>query len=283
MPSVPCPACPAPVSRGRAASVARISRGLLLSVLVVLSPIAGAWGATGHRVTGALAEGWLSPQARAGVALILGSEDLARASTWADEMRSDPSPFWQHTASPWHYVTVPPGRTYAETAAPEEGDAVTALRRFERTLRDPDASLEARRLALRFAVHLIGDLHQPLHAGNGSDRGGNDLRVTWFGERSNLHRVWDSQMIDRERLSYSEWTAWLARAVTPEQLAAWSDTDPQVWIAESTALRDRLYPESDALSWEYGFSHLPTVRQRLSQAGVRIAVWLDAVFSGSEP
>lgn len=255
---------------------------LLLPTLLLSSSVAYGWGATGHRVTGALAEQWLSPAARARVDAILGAETLAQASTWPDEMRSAPQPFWQETANPWHYVTVPPGQVYADVEAPREGDAYTALQRFETMLRDPDASLEEQQLALRFAVHIIGDLHQPLHVGNGRDRGGNQVRVRFFGEDSNLHSVWDSGIINRQALSYTEWTTWLSAAIDAGQMSAWSSADPMVWMGESAAIRERIYPEQTDLSWEYGFEQLPVIRTRLSQAGVRMAMWLNAVFAPAE-
>lgn len=253
-------------------------------LFVLLLPAEGlAWGKTGHRVTGGLAERWLSPQARAAVQSILGRETLAEASTWADEMRSSPETFWQETASPWHYVTVPPGRNYAEVGAPPEGDAYSALQRFAADLRDPDATREERALALRFAVHLIGDLHQPLHVGNGRDRGGNDVRVTWFGEPTNLHRVWDSHLIDHQQLAFTEWVRWLGARIDARALHDWSERDPLAWIAESAAMRPNLYPDDDALAWSYGHRHLPLLRERLSQAGVRIAVWLNDVLGRGQP
>ncbi len=189
-----------------------------VAVALLLPAPAFAWGKTGHRVTGAIAEQYLSPEARGAVTELLGAETLAEASTYADEQRSNPSRFWQETASPWHYVTVPEGQSYAEAGAPEEGDAYTALTRFAETLRDPSASLEDKRLALRFAVHLVGDLHQPLHAGNGEDRGGNAVEVTWYGEPTNLHTVWDTKLIDAEQLSFTEWTARLTAGTTPREL-----------------------------------------------------------------
>jgi hypothetical protein len=144
--------------------------------LVVLSCLmagpAFAWGQNGHRVTGALAEPLLSRKAKAQITAILGNESLAEASTWADEMRSSPEEFWQKTASPWHYVTVPEGKTYVEVGAPPEGDAYTALKQFAVTLKDPKATLAEKQLALRFSIHIIGDLHQPLHVGTRGDRGG---------------------------------------------------------------------------------------------------------------
>ena len=201
------------------------SSPLCIFALSLASP-AHAWGPIGHRITGAIADENLSGVARAEVELLLGSEDLAQASTWPDEMRSDPSEFWQKTASPWHYVTVPNGNDYEASDAPPEGDAMTALARFTETLRDPKASQDDKRLALRFIVHIIGDLHQPLHAGNGTDRGGNDFNVTWFGKSTNLHSVWDSGLIEQRALSYSEYAKWLSRSITPLEVVAWISCEP---------------------------------------------------------
>lgn len=240
-----------------------------------------AWGKTGHRISGAIAADYLDGRARAGVKQLIGSETLAEASTWADFMRSDPSEFWRETANPWHYVTVPPGRTYPQAGAPPEGDAATALRRFSATVRDPNAPLADRRLALRFIVHIVGDLHQPLHAGNGSDRGGNDVRVTFMGRSTNLHSLWDSGLIDEEQLSYTEYAAWLLARITPADAKAWSTPDPNVWIAESAALRDQVYPQRGdrSLGYDYVYRNKARVEDRLARAGVRLAAYLNQLFA----
>jgi hypothetical protein len=254
-------------------------RQLFLSlVLLALPAQALAWGQTGHRVTGAIADAHLSGLARARVQQILGDESLAEAATWPDEMRSDPALFWQKTASPWHYVTVPEGRTHAEAATPPEGDAASALKRFSATLRDPKASLDDKRLALRFIVHIIGDLHQPLHAGKPGDRGGNEVKVSFFGNDTNLHSVWDSGLIDRRQLSFSEYAAFLERRIEPADVVAWWSSDPNVWIGESTKLRDTVYPQDVKLSWDYAYRHTPQVDARLSRAGVRIAAYLNQLL-----
>ena len=136
--------------------------GLLgaLSILADTRP-AHAWGKTGHRVTGAIAEGYLSDDARAAIRAIIGTESLAQASTWPDDMRSDPDPFWQDVAGPFHYVTVPKGKTYHHKHAPNSGDAFTALAQFSNDLSNPETSLAIKQRALRFIIHIIGDLHQP--------------------------------------------------------------------------------------------------------------------------
>lgn len=239
-----------------------------------------AWGQIGHRVTGKIAENYLSEEAKAAVDALLPNESLAEASTYADEQRSNPAEFWQKEAGPYHYVTVPEGKHYHEVGAPEKGDSVTALTKFRKTLLDDNASQEDKQLALRFIVHIIGDLHQPLHAGNGTDRGGNDVKVRFFWEDSNLHRVWDSGMLDRRQLSYTEWSEWLGEKISDSDVERWSDTNPETWITESATIRDLIYPEdANRMSWDYLYEHLPTATLRLQQASVRIAAYLNEVYS----
>ncbi|MEM7762622.1 MAG: S1/P1 nuclease [Pseudomonadota bacterium] len=255
-----------------AVSVAAISA-------LVLTPQATAWGKTGHRVTGAIAENYLSRRAKRAIDEILSTEDLAEISTWADFYRSDPDEFWQRKSGPFHYVTIPIGKRYSDVGAPPQGDAITALEMFADVLRDDAASAADKKRALHFTVHIIGDLHQPLHAGNGTDRGGNQYTVVWYGDVTNLHSVWDTGLVKQEELSYTEYTTWLLRKLSREQVAEWMEPDPLVWIAESAAIRDTIYPGGDRnLRWDYFFAHRDTVRQRLSQGGVRMAAYLNELF-----
>ena len=177
---------------------------------------------------------------------------------------------------------MPEGQTYTEVGAPEEGDALSALARFTRTVRDPNASREEKARALKFIVHIVGDVHQPLHAGNGEDRGGNDVKVRWFGDETNLHSVWDSRLIDSRSLSYTEYARWLGRDIDPRETIAWWTANPQVWIAESTAIRDRIYPTpteaNTNLGYAYQYEHLNTAESRLQQGGIRLAAYLETVF-----
>jgi hypothetical protein len=253
-----------------------------------------AWGKTGHRVVAAIADTQLSGLARAHVREILGpGESLTDAANWPDEMRSDPAMFWQKTATPWHYVTLN-GIVYDH--APSEGDALEALDHFSKILKDPAASLADKQTALRFVIHLVGDVHQPLHVGKCCDRGGNDVKVTWFGKPTNLHAVWDSQLVDEEQLSFSELAAKLERHLSDRQLIAWWDINPRDWISESGEYRDTLYPTAadmpkkvekvkkgepvlPALSYSYVYRFTPLMEQRLSQAGVRLAAYLNVLFA----
>ena len=264
------------------------------SVLAALTPSpAFAWGKTGHRVVAAIADTQLSGLARAHIREILGgSESLDEAATWPDEMRSAPEPFWQKTATPWHYVTLN-GIIYDH--APSEGDALEALNRFRATLQDPKASVADKQLALRFIVHLVGDLHQPLHVGKCCDKGGNDVRVTWFGKPTNLHAAWDSAIVDDEQLSFSELAAKLMRHTSDQDVVNWWDINPRDWISESAQLREQIYAniprpkapkdkkaKADALpdlSYDYVYKFTPVMERRLQQAGVRLAAYLNDIYA----
>jgi len=254
------------------------------------------WGKTGHRVVAAIADTQLSGLARAHVEQILGpGESLDEAANWPDEMRSAPGSFWQKTATPWHYVTLN-GIIYDH--APQEGDALEALNHFSTVLNDPNASLADKQRALRFIVHLVGDLHQPLHVGKCCDKGGNDVKVTWFGKPTNLHSVWDSQLVDDEQLSFTEMASKLERHISPADVVKWWDINPRDWISESAEIRDTVYPtKTDMpkptkgkkpkkgepvlpdLSYSYVYRFTPVMERRLSQGGVRLAAYLNALFA----
>ena len=270
-------------------------RSLVCTVVMaaLLPSPALAWGKTGHRVVAAIADTQLSGLARAHVREILGgAESLDEAANWPDEMRSAPGQFWQKTATPWHYVTLN-GIIYDH--APSEGDALEALTHFRSVLQDPAASLADKQLALRFVVHLVGDLHQPLHVGKCCDKGGNDVKVSWFGKPTNLHAVWDSTIVDEEQLSFTEMAAKLERHTSSEDVIRWWDINPRDWISESAQVREQIYagtpPPSKGkgrkgksqalpeLSYGYVYKFTPVMERRLQQAGVRLAAYLNAIYA----
>ncbi|MEO6361355.1 MAG: S1/P1 nuclease [Sphingomicrobium sp.] len=253
------------------------------TVAACLAPApAFAWGKTGHRVGSAIADRHLGGLARAHIREIIGVESLAEASNWPDEMKSNPHPFWQKTSSPWHYVTVG-GITYDH--APPEGDALGALAFFRKLVLDPKTSPEHRALALRFIVHIIGDLHQPLHNGRPGDRGGNEVKVKWFGRDTNLHAVWDTAIIEETGYSFSELAERLDRHTSSADVIAWWNPQPSDWITESVQLREKLYPAAGEteLGYKYVYDHTPTVELRLKQSGIRIAAYLNDMFGQPMP
>jgi hypothetical protein len=253
-------------------------REITLSILLLASGSAFAWGPQGHRIVTRLAEPYLSAPTKAGIREILGNEDLARSATWVDIMRSHPSPYWQDRAGAYHYVTVPPGRLYADVGAPAWGDAMTALTDFRRTLADPNSTLTEKQLALRFSIHIVQDLHQPLHVGNGEDKGGNQIKVRFLDKSTNLHRVWDSDLLKSTGRGEAHWVRYLRRQLTEQQAVAWRQTDPNTWIAESATLRDQVYPDTHGIGRDYIKQHLPAMEARLQQAAIRTAAYLNELF-----
>jgi len=267
----------------------------LAVLLLALPGSASAWGPTGHRVVGRIAEHHLTPEAQRGVAALLGPDSLARVSTWADDIRSDPNwtkspdganvlsdPDWTKPpkdARPWHFLSIDDNETLETTARDPKGDVLEAIQRFEKILRDPQADRQSKANALKFIVHFVGDVHQPLHVGRRADRGGNDIIVLWFSEPSNLHSVWDSGMIDSTKLCFSELAEFIDHP-TPEEITAWQSASMADWIRESFDARQQVYDIGKRdLGFDYSFRNMSLVEKRLVQAGVRLAGLLNSVFA----
>lgn len=247
----------------------------ILFCILLATEAAYPWGPTGHRVIGQVAEQYLTKKARKRLNKILNGQSLAIVSTWMDEVRSD-STFDYMTD--WHWVTIPDGMTYEETQKNRNGDIIETLERIAGGLRAGQTTPEKQKQYLLILVHLVGDIHMPLHVGNGEDRGGNDIRVSWFGRPSNLHRVWDSDMIDETRLSYTELAASLEQP-GEEQVKSWQQSGIRDWAHENTVYRQPVYQIGNGqLGYDYSYWNLPMVRQRLLQAGIRLAGLLNEIF-----
>jgi hypothetical protein len=243
-----------------------------------------AWGLNGHRVVGRIAASHLTDEARVAVVGLIGPEGLDQASTWGDDIRNDPD--WQpplQNPSPWHYISIDDDETLETTARDPKGDVLEAIERFSAVLRDEQATRRAKQEALRFLVHFVGDVHQPLHVGRRADLGGNLIQVTLFGTPTNLHSVWDSGLIDSEKLSFSELAAFLDHPTLIE-LQTWQSSSPADWVKESKAVRERVYKIGDGkLSYPYAFDNLPLIKGRLVRAGVRLAGLINSIFSQPGP
>ena len=247
---------------------------LFLSVLISIQSFG--WGKNGHRAVGYIAQQHLSKKAMKNLRLIMGHESLAIASNYMDDIKSDRA--YDHMG-PWHYCTIPDGKTYAEAGTPDEGDVIITIERLIRELETKEFTDEDELFALRCLIHLIGDIHQPMHVGNGTDRGGNDVKLKWFGSNSNLHRVWDSEMIDGQQLSYTE----LANSVnhaSDMDIAKWQNDPILTWTEESKSYRSQLYnlPENLSIGYQYSYNNWATVEVRLLQAGIRLAGVLNRIY-----
>ena len=181
--------------------------------------------------------------------------------------------------SPWHYCTVPDRKTYEEAGTPEEGDAIVTIERLMSELKSKQFTDGDEALAIKMLVHLIGDIHQPLHVGNGEDKGGNDVKLDYFWKSSNLHRVWDSGIIDGQEYAYTEYTEWIDHA-TEAELEKWENDELMDWIYESKEYRNQCYelPENLKIAYDYDYKNLGLVNQRLLQAGIRLAAVLNEIY-----
>jgi hypothetical protein len=254
-------------------------------VLVASNVSALAWGYEGHRIIAEIAEQFLEPETAHRVRDLLAIENrttLAEVSTWADEIRP------QHPETRrWHFVSIPihpnagvPSGYDSARDCPQDECVVAKIEEFERVLADPQASERGRLEALKYVVHFIGDVHQPLHASNNDDRGGNDVAVTFLGQQTNLHAVWDSSIIGPAvKGDERAYALRLAGDITLAERQQWSAGSATSWANESYSIAVHMIygqlPHSGTLPDSYETETLPIVNQQLSRAGVRLAVVLN--------
>ena len=240
------------------------------------------WGPTGHRVAARMAEARLNPRALSAVHDLLGPEaSLADVSTWADEHGTQRS-------GPWHYVNVPITKPrYDSRYCQWGGCVVSKIYDFKRVLMSPSAKRAQKQEALMFLIHFVADLHQPLHVGDTGSRGGTSIQVSFFDVGSNLHRVWDSQIIDRHGVNEEVWMFDCNFLASPKLVAEWSKGTPEDWATESLQVAREAYclPGTKAvmksgtkLSDDYCRFALPIIQKQLAKAGIRVAWTLNEIF-----
>ncbi|WP_151086550.1 S1/P1 nuclease [Hymenobacter baengnokdamensis] len=255
---------------------------LSLVVLAALPLRLWAWGVEGHRAIGNIAEHHLSEKARRQVADLLGTQTLTLVSTQPDEMRYLPQ--YKETG-PWHYVNTPLGLAHDQfittVKAQTEANAYNILLLKIKEMKDPAKTREQRAEALIFVVHIVGDVHQPMHVSRAEDKGGNDIKMTYRGKDTNLHSLWDSGLLDYQGLTYTEMGQ--QYSVIPEALRKnWQATaDPAEWLFESYTLATQLYAEAAQNpnpDFRYFPAHADMMKQRIQQAGIRLAAVLNEAF-----
>ncbi len=241
------------------------------------------WGPTGHRAVGQIADNHLSSAAKLAVKKLLGNQSLADVSNWADELRSDPQ--YKYTGA-WHYVNVPPGYTFEqfsnEVKNMHEDNVYKMVLRAESDLRNPDKSTSEKVTALKFLVHFVGDLHQPMHVSNAEDKGGNTIEIKFNGVDGNLHGLWDSGLIEHQGLTYKQMATNYDTATSAE-IAKWQSDDLMVWLWESYQIGTILYKEAAEnpdFDEDYYKSHIPVVEKRIEKGGIRLAGILNGIFDG---
>jgi nuclease S1 len=264
-----------------------LSSALCLVLVLTSTREAWAWGAHGHRIATRVAEGRLTPEARAAIRGLLHEGDtLVELANWADHEGHDAVP----GSAAWHYVNVPITATrYDPRDCPGGNCVVARIKHFRNVLADPRAPLRERQRALLFLVHLVEDVHQPLHVGDNRDRGGNLTQIQFLGGGTNLHRIWDSELIDAIDRNERAWAGRINPLLTPENVQSWSRGGVEDWATES--LRDAQsayhFPAGSRqalvsgirLDRDYTAFAQPIIERRLAQAGVRLANELNAVFA----
>ena len=268
-------------------------RPVLLVLLLAASQPVLAWSALGHRLVGALAERHLTPTAERQVqALLQGEPDptLAGVATWADALRDDDPERFKATAR-WHYVNSP-GCEYVPARDCPDGNCATGAIEAQRAiLADRNQPLAARRDALKFLVHFVGDIHQPMHASSRNDKGGNDYQISLRTDlepeayarnryangvmAANMHSIWDYYILGTPRLDLAQYTRRLDALPWPPVTGPIST--PQAWAGESCRLIEtrHLYPEGHKIDQAYLEQNRPLAEQRVRQAAWRLAEVLN--------
>lgn len=235
------------------------------------------WGQTGHRVVGQIAANHLTKKARKNIVKLLGTEGLAMISTFADDIKSDKK---YDAYKPWHYVNFKDGETYETSKKNPKGDLIQGIKKCKEVIMNPEASKEDKVFYLKLLVHLVGDLHQPLHIGRSEDRGGNAIRLKWFRSNTNLHSVWDTKMIESFNMSYSELTMNLDK-FNENKIKAIQNGTVLDWVNETRLITMKVYAsakEKENLSYRYMYDHFDQVKEQLQKGGLRLAKMLNELF-----
>ncbi len=277
----------------------------LLATLLLVAPAALAWGPEGHAIVADIAQRHLTPEARKAVLALLAREGKTRldqVSSWPDEIRKD-----HPQTGPWHYVDTPlRAPDYSRRRDCPDGNCIVArLPHFLRVLADRNASPQVRLEALKWVVHLVGDIHQPLHNADRHDRGGNDVKLVYFGHPTNLHRIWDTGILEQHTglrmnpVNYSfdhaatlkvalrmdsrimaaqrmQWTPAHPLADIDAEAVQWSDHAHR--LAQRVAYGDLPARRPDGWWFAYQRKAWPVVRDQLDAAGVRLAAVLNAAL-----
>lgn len=236
------------------------------------------WGQKGHDIVAYIAECNLSPRVYRKVVAALDGHSPVYYANWLDGASHTPEYAYTKT---WHYANVDEGQTFATQPRNAKGDVVGAVEAIVEKLKSGELSHEEENINLRMLIHLVGDMHCPMHAGRLSDRGGNNVKVKYFGKYKKLHSVWDSELVESaHRWGYTEWQREIDRASKTEkrEIAAGSPVD---WFVQTHATAVEVYkhtPDGAVLSYDYVTRFTPTVEEQLLRGGIRLAHLLNEIY-----
>lgn len=247
-------------------------------VAVCAATEAFAWGGKGHDVVAYVAECHLSRRAAKRITKILDGHSPVYYANWMDNASHTPE--YAHTST-WHYANVDEGYTYETMPRNEKGDVVTALNDIVSRLRRGGLTHEEENTALRMLIHLMGDLHCPMHAGHKSDLGGNTVEVKFFGEPTRLHTVWDTHLVEAaHKWGYTEWQREIDRLAKRDRQAV-CEGSIEDWFAETVDICGRVYEEIPAgtnLSYDDVARYAPLIEEQLLKGGLRLAAILNSIY-----
>lgn len=242
-----------------------------------------AWGTTGHRIIAEIAERNLNKKTKKQIKKLLDDYPMAYWSNWADNVRSDTTDRWKHTYV-WHYVNVPSGLEKQQLIEAvnriEQDNVYREIPELSKIIKSNGSTDEDKRIALYFLIHLVGDLHQPMHVGHEDDLGGNRVTVYWFDKLTNIHAVWDSNLIDYEKYSYTEY-ADILNILTKKEKQNLQSGVLDDWLFQTYEITTEIYAsvnKDDKLSYGYPYKYKETVELQLQRAGLRLAGLLNQIF-----
>lgn len=257
----------------------KISKSLLTIFLSAASLSAFAWGQKGHDVTVFIAENNLTPVTLEKVTDILDGKSIVYWANWLDNASHTPEYAYSKT---WHYKNIDKGVEYEEAPLHPNGDIIRAIYEQVYVLQDTESSKADQQLALKILVHLMGDLHQPMHMGHASDLGGNRWTVNYFGRDTNLHSAWDSSIPESgHKWTYTEWNNQINRASDSEKNEILADGTPDKWGKETFEICKEVYqktPQGTKISYDYVADWTPVVEQQFLRGGLRLADVLNSIF-----
>ena len=252
---------------------------LIITATILSSLTAFGWGQKGHDVVAYIAECNLAPKTYQKVVKALGGHSLVYYANWLDN--ASYSDQYRYTKT-WHYANVDEGFTYDTMVKNEKGDVVTAINELVAELKSGKLNAEQEDIRLRMLIHLVGDIHAPMHAGHLSDRGGNNIMVKFFDKEVKLHSLWDTPLVDAaHKWSYTEWEQQLNRYCSAGRKSELAKGTPNDWLNESHKIATEIYvatPAKGRVSYDYIAYYTPIIEQRLLAGGLRLAQILNELY-----
>lgn len=255
-------------------------KNILVAAMMSTTALMGySWGQKGHDTICFIAENHLTDSTKNAVEKLLDGKSIVYYANWMDNASNTPEYSYSKT---WHYKNIDADESFATAILEPKGDVVTAIREQTATLLDSKASDGTKSTALKMLVHLVGDVHQPMHVGHRSDRGGNKWMVKYFGSPTNLHSLWDSKLVESaHKWSYTEWQQQIDRASFAEQQEIIAEGTPEKWCQECFVIATEVYnktPEQSNLSYDYINATTPIIETQFLYGGLRLADLLNSIF-----